>query len=287
MKSCENCKGSSFTFIKKQTNGWSIERCNSCALVQVVPKPTKKEIDALYENDWPHFSPYQSQRRTHHIYFSKLLTYILKELPRKKTPRLLDIGCATGVLLAEAAKRGIHAIGVDVSHDAVSYCREHGLNAFEGDVEDIAQKKKWSKQYDIVVACQVIEHVRDPQEFFRTLGTIVTPGGVIVVTTPNYDTWWRRLMGSAWIGYQHPEHLFFFTPQTLTAFFQNAGFLVTGVQRDFPRPYGVGYAFRRLGEYIPSMKCFFGSFERLFLGVQISIPFNPWGDFLIIGQKLV
>jgi len=262
-------------------------RCLTCGLVQIAPTPTSQEVRALYAHDWPHFSPYQSQRSAHQAYFSRILTFLLPLVSAKKRLRILDIGSATGILLSEAGRRGIEAVGVDVSHDAVAYCRTHGLTAFEGTAKGVARRNKWRHRFDVVTACQVIEHEQDPLAFFETIRHVLTPGGIVIVTTPNYDTPWRKVMGTRWIGYQHPEHLFFFTPGTLSLFLTKAKLNVSLVRPDFPRPYLLGYAFRRLREYIPGMEWGFGPFERLLKDVQISVPVNPWGDMLLVAKRLV
>jgi 2-polyprenyl-3-methyl-5-hydroxy-6-metoxy-1,4-benzoquinol methylase len=284
MKACSYCSGSSFVFIKKQINGWLIERCTTCGLVQIMPKPSKQAVRALYKHDWPHFSPYQSQRLVHQTYFHTLIPFLLQQIPKKQHIQLLDVGCATGILLSEASNRGIDATGVDISHDAVAYCRKQGLKVIEGTVMEVVSNKLWQKQFDIVTACQVIEHERDPLLFFQTIRRVLVPGGMVIVTTPNHDAIWRKIMETKWIGYQHPEHLFFFTPHTLIAILNRAELQVSVVRSDFSRPYSVGYAFRRLGDYIPGFRWIFQPFERLMKDVQISVPFNPWGDMLLIGH---
>jgi len=285
MKKCNSCNGTSFDLIKIQENGWRIGRCRKCELVQVIPQPSQKEIRLLYRNDWEHFLPYQSQTDAHRTYFQTLFSFVVRSRSLERLPRVLDVGSATGVFLSLLKKKGIRGVGVDVSRDAVSYCRNHGLEAYEGTLFEVVKKKKWQGMFDAVFACQVIEHERDPLTFLKTVKRIIKPNGIIVITTPNHDTWWRILMGKRWIGYQHPEHLFFFTPKVLTKLMHTAGLTVTSVRPDFPRPYSVPYAFRRLSDYLPAFSPLFSRFRRWTAGIQISVPFNPWGDFLVIGRK--
>jgi len=285
MMKCNACHGRSFDLIKMQENGRRIGRCQNCKLVQITPQPSQKEIRLLYRNDWKHFAPYQSQTEAHRTYFQTLFSFVLRSRSLGRSPRILDVGSATGVFLSLLKKRGTQGVGVDVSRDAVSYCRKNGLEDYEGTLFEVVKKKKWKSVFDAVFACQVIEHERDPLTFLKTMKSIIKPNGIIVITTPNHDTWWRILMGKRWIGYQHPEHLFFFTPKVLTKLMHTAGLTVTSVRLDFSRPYSVPYAFRRLSDYLPTFSPLFFRFRRWTAGMQISVPFNPWGDFLIIGRK--
>lgn len=284
MKQCACCHGSAFELVKSQQNGWQIVRCCSCGLVQVCPKPSKQEINLLYQNDWEHFTPYVSQTDAHRKYFETLLSFLLKLLPKNKPFRMLDVGSATGVFLSVLKKHHIAGVGVDVSLDAVSFCKKQGLEAYQGTLSMVARQKKWRGRFDAIVACQIIEHESDPFTFFTTVKKLLKPNGIVVLTTPNHDVWWRMLMGGKWIGYRHPEHLFFFTPDTLSLLMGKAGLSVFLVRKDFSRQYSVSYAFSRLSDYMPMFSPIFQWFARHTQSLHLSTPFNPWGDFLIVGK---
>ena len=285
MKQCACCHTSAFEPVKHQKNGWQIVRCLSCGLVQVCPQPSDREIGLLYAHDWEHFTPYMSQTDAHRRYFETLLSFLLTLLSKKKPFRILDVGSATGVFLSVLKKHQIAGVGVDVSLDAVSFCKKQGLEAYQGTLVRVAGQKKWHGVFDAVAACQVIEHEQDPFAFFTTVKKLLKPNGIVVVTTPNHDVWWRRWMGNAWIGYRHPEHLFFFTPDTLSLLMRKAGLSVSLVRKDFPRQYSVSYAFNRLSDYMPMFSFVFQFFARRTESLHIFTPFNPWGDFLIIGKN--
>jgi len=285
MNSCNACGRTSFAFLSMQKNGWRIGRCRACDLVQIVPIPPRKEIRLLYRNDWDHFAPYLSQISAHRNYFQTLFSFVVRSCSLGTSPRVLDVGSATGILLSFLKKKNVRAIGIDVSRDAVSYCKSHALEAYEGTLFEVVKKKKWKATFDAVFACQMIEHEQDPLKFLKTVKNILKPNGIVVITTPNHDTLWRKIMGKRWIGYQHPEHLYFFTPKTLKHLLLAAGLSVQSSGPDFPRSYDVGYACRRLGEYIPTLSWLFRPFERVFQNVQIPVPCNPWGDFLTIGRN--
>ena len=55
---------------------------------------------------------------------------------------------------------------------------------------------------------------------------LLRDGGGVAVKVPNFDCWLRRLRGRRWSGYRWPEHVQYFTPQTLTAVLERAGFEV-------------------------------------------------------------
>ena len=51
---------------------------------------------------------------------------------------------------------------------------------------------------------------------------MLKPGGVIVVATPNMGSFWRRSLGHYWPSFKIPEHILYFTKQTLTTAMKNA-----------------------------------------------------------------
>lgn len=281
---CGNCEGTEFVFIKQQQNGWQIKQCRLCGLIQVVPHPSKQDITGLYTNDWAHFAPYQSQKDAHVLYFQTLLSFVLPFLTHSKK-RLLDVGCATGILLDVCRKRNISASGTDISKDAVQFCKKKGLDVVWGTLQDIASVRHWSHQYTIAIASQVIEHERDPQTFLRSLQSVLVSGGIAVITTPNSDTIWRQIMGDKWVSYQHPEHLFFFSKKILQEMIENAGFQILCIRNDIPRSYTLSYVFRRLSTYFPKEKKIFKFFMQMTKGIPIPFYINPWADMLFVIKK--
>jgi 2-polyprenyl-3-methyl-5-hydroxy-6-metoxy-1,4-benzoquinol methylase len=61
---------------------------------------------------------------------------------------------------------------------------------------------------------ELIEHVAKPAEILKRVEKLLKPGGMLFLTTPNWGSLTRRMVGSAWAPI-HPEHLSYFTPRTL------------------------------------------------------------------------
>lgn len=281
---CDVCGSFVHRFVHRQSNGWEIRECGTCHLVQILPKPSQLDVARLYEHDWEHFSPYVSQTNAHREYFKKLLRFIMQSIGGETHgKRLLDVGCATGLLLEEAKSIGMTAVGIDISADAVSHCRSKGQAVINTTLAEFSKEK--IPAFDIITACEVIEHEYDPITMIKSAFSLLKPSGLFVVTTPNFNTVYRSLFGSRWVGYQHPEHLWFYTPETISDAFSRAGFTTITVRSDFPRKYELSYAFRRLGEYFPAGKFLFKPLERIAHTLRLINPVNPWGDMLVIGKK--
>jgi 2-polyprenyl-3-methyl-5-hydroxy-6-metoxy-1,4-benzoquinol methylase len=197
--------------------------------------------------------------------------------------KLLDVGCATGILLSVAQKFGMNVMGVDISKSAVRYVRKLGFPVVNGTVSSVVKRVKLDR-FDVITACQIIEHEYDPIEMCRTVRTMLTNSGIFVLSTPNFDTVWRKLMGKSWIGFTHPEHLFFFTPATIVRLLKKSGFRQVTVEPDLKRRYTLGYAISRLGDYVPSCSSITKPLSEYVSRVKIPMPVNPWGDMLVIAR---
>ncbi len=144
----------------------------------------------------------------------------LEDLKRFITKgRFLEIGCSTGEMLA-AAGSSFKAMGVEADEKSSRVARSHGLDVFSGTLTDARFP---DRHFDAAVMYHVIEHVPSPREELRELRRIIKPGGWLVLETPNIATAWYRLLGARWRQII-PDHIFFFTPETITRLCESSGF---------------------------------------------------------------
>lgn len=261
---------------------WPIKKCLSCNLIQVSPLPTLSAVNQLYQGDyWKNFSFYSSQLLAHEKYFRKKITDIKK---LRKDGRLLDVGCAYGTLVKEADNQGFSAEGIDISGFAVKQCRKKNLKATTGVITDI----KKSNYYDVVTAFEVVEHERDPLLTVRTANQLLKPGGLLVVSVPDSNSWSAKIMGKYWFGYRHKEHLFHFTKDSLNALLNKAGFLDVNINSDIPRPYLLTYYLERINFYLLKSKkltSLITSLKKMPLINNLTVPINLWGNLIAYAVK--
>lgn len=125
---------------------------------------------------------------------------------RPLTGRLLDVGCATGLLVEEAGRAGLEADGIDVSAWAVERANARApgrcrvLNLDEVTVAEIPRR------YDFITLHSVIEHLADPARALALLFQMSRPGGLVYVQTLNADSLMHRLLGQDWGGYTDYTH---------------------------------------------------------------------------------
>jgi SAM-dependent methyltransferase len=146
----------------------------------------------------------------------------LDDLKRFATEgRFIEIGCSTGEMLA-AARSSFSVIGVEADEGASRAARARGLEVFSGTLRDARFP---DGHFDAAAMYHVIEHVPSPGRELRELRRIIKRGGWLVLETPNIATVWYRLLGARWRQFI-PDHIFFFTPRTLTRLCESGGFEV-------------------------------------------------------------
>jgi SAM-dependent methyltransferase len=101
--------------------------------------------------------------------------------------RLLDAGCGTGLMLQELASLG-QAEGVDISEEALAFCRQRGLeNVSHADVGNLPHP---DSSFDVITALDVLEHMEDDVATVREFRRVLRPGGRLVLFCPAHRWLW-------------------------------------------------------------------------------------------------
>lgn len=137
--------------------------------------------------------------------------------------KLLEVGCAYGFFLDEAARR-FEVTGVEIAPSAADHARRSGHHVVTGDAHapELAERGP----YDVAVLLDVVEHLPDPGAALATLAERVRPGGLLLLTTGDFGSRMARLTGKRWRLMTPPQHLWFFTQASLRATLARAGFEV-------------------------------------------------------------
>jgi SAM-dependent methyltransferase len=120
----------------------------------------------------------------------KILASFLEDICRRVTdrrPRILDVGCGTGANLLMLSQYG-DAEGVDVSEDALAFCRERGLEKVK---LGAAEKLPYDDgTFDLVTALDVIEHLDNDLAGLREMRRVLRPGGRVLLFVPTFMFLW-------------------------------------------------------------------------------------------------
>jgi hypothetical protein len=80
----------------------------------------------------------------------------------------------------------------------------------------------------------VFEHLHDPYAVLAKSRAGMPPGGLVVLVVPNHRSWAAALFGTAWPGYDRPEHIWGFTPPSIRGVLERVGFDVLSIDQKYP-----------------------------------------------------
>jgi 2-polyprenyl-3-methyl-5-hydroxy-6-metoxy-1,4-benzoquinol methylase len=141
--------------------------------------------------------------------------------PFRKTGRLLDIGCGIGFFLDEAKKRGWAVYGTEYSERLIGLLREKGITIHEGQLNSENYEEGF---FDVVTSFEVIEHINNPTSEVTEINKLIRKGGLVYLTTPNFNSLLRRKLKIKYNVINYPEHLSYYTPSTIARLFTSNGF---------------------------------------------------------------
>lgn len=125
-----------------------------------------------------------------HIGRRRILAGFVEDICRRVTdrrPRILDVGCGTGANLLMLSQYG-DAEGVDISEDALSFCRERGLDHVkQGAAEELPYG---DDAFDLVTALDVVEHMDDDLAGLQEMYRVLRPGGYALLFVPTFMFLW-------------------------------------------------------------------------------------------------
>ena len=96
--------------------------------------------------------------------------------------RVLDLGCRDGAL-TRAYAEGNDVVGVDADRDALAAASELGIETRWADLDEPLPFDEAS--FDVVVAGELLEHLRNPHALVTDVGRVLRPGGTFVASVPN------------------------------------------------------------------------------------------------------
>ncbi|MCB1134762.1 MAG: class I SAM-dependent methyltransferase [Chlamydiia bacterium] len=128
--------------------------------------------------------------------------------------RILDIGCRDGMLTQYFAE-GNSVLGVDIDREALR--RAEARLDIETQWLDINEEFPFADQsFDVVVACEIMEHIYLTQPFLERIHRILRPGGLFLGSVPNAFRWRNRMKFLFGKEYESdPTHVHQFSPERL------------------------------------------------------------------------
>jgi ubiquinone/menaquinone biosynthesis C-methylase UbiE len=136
--------------------------------------------------------------RERHRGYHRLIDDLELDLVRRHGTGLdiLEAGCGTGLLLAEAARVGRSAIGLDLSHGMLTRARDRGLRVVQGSLTEVPLPDAC---VDLVYSMKVLAHVPPIREALVELARVTRPGGHLLLEfyNPRSLRYLAKVLGGA------------------------------------------------------------------------------------------
>jgi len=207
---------------------YSIFQCRSCGLGVTSPFPvadTAEKINKETYNGEQRAAIYSAREKE----FKKRYGGYLARIKRfKPEGSLLDVGCNIGLFMKAACQEGFAVTGIEMNASCAAYGKEKfGLDIHSSTLKTAAFR---DGAFDVVTLFDVLEHIPDMGGFLAEVNRILKSGGLLVVQSPNLDSFMARLLKGNWSWLAPPDHLYHFTPRAMESILVANGLSVRDVR---------------------------------------------------------
>ena len=295
---CASC-GDDRSAVRYDFGSQKIRRCEACGLLYIHPLPSEEETRAVYGESYFQndqfmrgtnaalfgYADYVAERFNKQPQYAAIAREIATLLPPApgRRPRLLEVGCGFGYFLDVAFEENFEVSGLEFNPHAVERLRrKYAFPIACGALETAALPPA---SVDAAVLFDVIEHLRDPFTSLDRLRDAVAPGGVLVLSTVDAESWTSRLLGKRLEDFRRTrEHLYFFGRRTMRAVLAKHGFEVLAI-RSIGHTFDLGFLLERLTLYNEPV---FGALRRAVTAVglgSMQIYLNPFTKMIVFARR--
>lgn len=199
----------------REYEGLAIARCQSCGVLRTLApvgrqiKPETSRV-SFYEGNEPIFRKY----------FKLVADSVLRYC---SAGTVLDVGCASGILLEIFKEKGFRVYGLEpnkASYRASN--KKFPRRVFQMKLKDFL---KWRKQrFEVIVYNHVLEHIQDIHQEFTYIKKALQPHGLLVVGLPNTDNIVFKLRSKYWESLLPNQHVWHFSTRYIQDFLKRQGF---------------------------------------------------------------
>jgi 2-polyprenyl-3-methyl-5-hydroxy-6-metoxy-1,4-benzoquinol methylase len=202
-------------------------RCRQCGMVYVNPRlqNTMEKQQDFYDGfinasgsiEEAINEDYRGARR------KRLRAEAKSYLSYNKTGHIMDLGCGFGAFLKASNEEGWeHPEGIEVIPQMAAYVQK----IFPVKTKPLEDEQYDANLFDVVRLNNVIEHLPSPMALVKAVYHILRPGGLFVISTPNFNSFSVAMCGPDWQYIGGDDHIYLFTPTTLKCLLENNGFRV-------------------------------------------------------------
>ncbi len=196
-----------------------VARCHVCGAGVTLPRVGDEQLAEFYPEE---YGPYGERMTAVERLASRFIRAFqgwsaLRSAPvsalRERSPgRGLDVGCGRGDLAATLIAHGWMMSGVEPSQSACAAAAARGIDARCGTLTTAALEPD---SYDAVLFRHSLEHINDPVDALRVVRAALRPGGLVLITVPNFGCSQASRFRGFWFHLDVPRHRCHFTTTAL------------------------------------------------------------------------
>ena len=203
-------------------------RCVTCRSVYQSPMLSPSVYAGWYQDpryDFCRGTAYSNASSEGERHANKVLA-TLAPLIGTQFPRVLDVGCGSGVFMGACGRRGWMTVGCDPSPHRV----HRGNCALPIVLSTFEDAEFGNSMFDLVTCWDVFEHFNDPRCILGKIRRILRDDGLLAIEVPNVASGYSRLLGRRW--WYDFEHIFYYSPEGLLHLLSQCGFQVIAIESD-------------------------------------------------------
>lgn len=202
---------------------FSINRCLVCRTVFLTPSPTPEQLEQAYDDS------YYGRGQAKFIGFIEMVLDYFRSARARKVSRyisppakILDIGCGNGRFLGNLIDKGYETCGIELPGKAAQRARK--IPRLHLKIGRLSANDFHDKYFDAITMWHVFEHFSEPKSTLKIIQKIVKPGGYLIISMPNIESFQSRLFRGKWLALDPPKHLFFMGAADLASNIKGFGF---------------------------------------------------------------
>ena len=196
-----------------------VARCGVCGAGVTLPRVSDEALEAFYPDE---YGPYSERMSPLERVASRMIrawqgrsamrAAPLAVLRDRQPGRGVDVGCGRGDIAAALVARGWAMTGVEPSASACAAAASRGIDARNGTLSTVALEPD---RYDAALFRHSLEHINDPVDALGRVRSALVPGGLVLITVPNFGCWQARRFAGFWFHLDLPRHRCHFTTESL------------------------------------------------------------------------
>lgn len=209
-----------------------IRRCRHCGLCYTA-NVTDAVLDAAYSNAYygsgqqKFLGLIEALVESGHRRQAQKILEVYRQPCSADTPgaavSVLDIGCGRALLLQAFARLGADCLGIE--RGEFPGAGPAGIDLHVGALQD---PELSARRFDIIILWHVLEHITELGILLEELPRHIDPGGLLVISVPNFSSWQSRFFGKYWFHLDIPRHVAHFEKPWLEARLDAMGFEIIG-----------------------------------------------------------